>query len=445
MEKSSRDGLGSLVTGSDIVGYAGPGGAFLLCVFLFEFWVRQCAEGHLPPTLSLRTPLFTAISFFSKPATDPQANWLLSLVLVAILLGTAYIAGHLLASASFLSLSRLAVGKGLGHPYRRLLELRDRSRIARLRADFYGGLCFWMPVYLVLLNFAAMGSWAPRTGYRVVGWMICAALLLKLPASAYLARHGDSRDIRQPRRDPRSEPIATAPPGSPARTLRQHISRILSPVLGSGVRAEPSPPRVPAALRRLPEHSVNAVCSVLMPAFALLPRIAGKFICNFTGTHVPFGHQFRGAYEREFQDAFGISPASARSENYWFSFMYLCERSPALAKHGSQMLRISGFARNFAAAFFCAFLYCESWLYFLGGRLIAGSFNGDVLPILLLIPAIYLCLGVLLAIRYYYLFAALFSRYVFRSFVFLRLTSGVESAPKTGDNLDDLIVSAVDE
>lgn len=184
------------------------------------------------------------------------------------------------------------------------------------------------------------------------------------------------------------------------------------------------PPKLWLAIARAPviRALLNTLKAFIVNVFPALYDVVAKSLSQYSNTRKEFPASFRAQYEALFSKTFGVEPRAAHSNNFWYSYMYVRERSTILGSIAMRLLRLYGLVRNLSTALYIAFLYGFLWLMFqLESFLYLGIYPGKdyKLTVLLSLPLFYFVAAFLLLIRYYYLRVPYFSKFVFRAFVYL--------------------------
>ena len=138
---------------------------------------------------------------------------------------------------------------------------------------------------------------------------------------------------------------------------------------------------------------------------------------SITLTSKEFEYPFRQAYRKLFRELFEIDARKAGTNNFWLPFCFVREESEKFHARLAYWYNRYGYARNLATTFYLAFFYCFT-LLFAGRRLLAGQ--SDYWTFLTFsIPAGSLACAFLLLGRFFYLFSAAHSKFLYRAFVYL--------------------------
>ncbi|HYJ78979.1 MAG TPA: hypothetical protein VEW03_05235 [Longimicrobiaceae bacterium] len=402
MDPQVHHRLASEFTLADVLGYVVPGAAFFISIFTFEAWAAHIATAE--QLRAFRLPLSTSLSVVIGEG-GLQEGWFVYLLIAIMLVFVIYVGGHVIESVSVLLVDRLLVYKGYGYPYENLLVIHDGPsgpdaeagwKFAPAGADssapagtddpaesltlsraFYRGLFFWTNGYLVLRwiwyllgTYDGVGRWRGAVGFLAlaVGVWVGVMVVLKIALSTvrtYRRKHGGSGG---------REGIQTA-----ERYLRLAYSGLWELLIGG--------------------------------------PLSKIFL-----TRLSFDREFRTRYQTFFRQLFGLNPHTAESNNFWMSYSYVLRRSARLFGIVSHWEALFTFSRNLSTSLFLAFLYCLCWLQFhndfLPGPLVHGG------SILVAVPGVLLGLSAILLVHFYYLYVCYYSKFLYRSFVFLAQTEG---------------------
>ncbi len=372
------------LTPYDVLGYLVPGGIFFILVYLFELWGRTQESGSIDQA-RLHTPVWTGFQVL-RPAKE---DWVTSVFFIVSMLVPFYVAGHIIASLSSLVIDRVLVAKGHGYPYVRLLALpEDPYRATYLGPQFYRGIFVWFNVYLLLRyvqSFLAgpkhaivAAGWLGLAA-RILAWWLVAGLLLKLLVGWLVEGRGGLKSALWLRKIPRR-----------------------------GVKR---------ALRWIPHFLLGRLWPI---PYDLVASTLSKYIF----TREPFDGAFREHYRKAFRERFSLEPDQSGTNNFWLPYIHLRSSAPELSFSLLDWLRLYSFARNLSAAFYLVFVYGYGWLVLNQARV--SDWASYRVEILIVGPACCLLLAMIMLIRYYYLYVAYFTKFVFRAFVYLEGTVGEE-------------------
>jgi hypothetical protein len=147
-------------------------------------------------------------------------------------------------------------------------------------------------------------------------------------------------------------------------------------------------------------------------------------------TREPASAEFTKLYSESFNRHFQLNAATAGTTNFWLAYMHMMEKSPTLGAIATNWLRLYAFARNLSAAFYLFFIYAFLWLWIHSAAITDwGAYRTGVL---LAFPLGGLALALIMLTRFYYLYASYYTRFVFRSFVYLTSTPAVQDSASLG-------------
>lgn len=388
MDLAFPDRLASQFKLADILGYLAPGAAFFISIAAFERWadhILDSATIHLPLSTAYRLVLATE---------EAKQEWFVYLSIAAVALLFVYITGHVIQSIAVLLLDRLLIYKAYGYPYERLLlEGEDGGRpvdkfhsLPRTFSSlYYRGMFFWTNTYLAFRLSCYIARAIPasytvevmlRTASTALGFFLMAAFLFKIiivpVRKVFQRRHPDTPDLREP--------------GWITTSIR--------------------------------------IFSVLLAGPWEL--LIGKPLSNLINSRRSFDAEFRERYAELFQKTFGLNPHTAESNNYWMAYSYVITHSSKLAAVASHWEMMHTFSRNLAVAFYLAFIYCLCWLHISSAALTTAARGGAILAA---IPGVLLLLAASLLLNHYYLYVSYYSKFLYRSFVYLAHTHRTDRSP----------------
>lgn len=373
------EGLAKPLSSYDFLGYVAPGGTLLLAVYLFERWCRDI-QGPVLETAKLHTPMWTMTSVLRPGSSD----WVLQVLFLAALLAVCYVTGHVVASVSSLAIDRVFIGKGYGYPMFSLLGFEESdTRRNPISGAYYRGLFFWLNLYLILRYFALFLEGPTRllkiTTFSEVaavaaGYLILISVPIKVIATSQFAAEG---------------------------TLRRKF-----------------------ATSRAGSVITSASC-FLVRAWAWLYDHVAETVSRYLFTREPASPEFTKLYCECFSHRFQLKAATAGTNNFWFAYMHMMEKSPTLGAIATNWLRLYAFARNLSAAFYLFFLYTFFWLWLHSSAI--KDWEAYRTGILLALPLGGFALALIMLTRFYYLYASYYTRFVFRSFVYLSTQPAADS------------------
>ncbi len=385
MADSDESGLsvGVGVALRDILDYIAPGGALILGAYFFDARLAAAAGRITGKHLVPHTP-FSTILLGSLPESK-QDNWLSSLAFVALALGVAYVLGHMVASVSSFLLERSFVYKAYDWPYRQLLSVSDdHPQDAKTSRFFYRAAFFWSNIFLVSfysLLVLQFGSPGPEVLRALLFFMAVTSGFFVVAlgagrATSVVYKFLEARGI--------NNRLMSLYNSGPRRGFRDRFA------LGSAFFYE---------------------------------LLAGAF-SRVISAPVVFDQAFRDRFRQCFVQLFGQGPESAGSNTFWLSYCFVIQKSPVFSSMLNNWRMQYAFARNLSSSLWLVAIYSG------GSVLVHGSlvtilsahdrFVVGIFPLL-----VYVSACVMLA-RYYYLFTCYFSRFVFRSFLYLNCAAEPE-------------------
>lgn len=349
------------LTPADIFGVVTPGGTLLLVALAFDFLLAGAngAENHV------RQPLLSFVRNVYQATVGHDA--ISQIIGGVVALACFYVVGNVIASISAICLDRILVYKGYGYPYAYLLKVDPEHRRSLLSTAFYRGMLFWVNSTLVVIYLALFVHTKARVGEAIAVTTDVIAWFLVFLCSLFV------------------------------------FTKIVagSPWVRPKVRG-----------RWVETYLVRAYCG--------LYEVIARMIAKLINTRVPFNDSFLTRYRVRFVEQFNTQPELAGTNNFWFCYCYVIERSIALRNVLSHAQTTCVFARNLATALYLAFLYCFGSLVLQKTR-----YSLDVTYIrvaVLLIPPVLLLSAFVMLLRFYHLFVSHFTKLVFRSFLALTET-----------------------
>jgi hypothetical protein len=362
----------------DFFAYLVPGSAFLAAVLLFDIWTLQVLEQENISRATVHVPLFTSLSLVYNEI--PSNSWLLPTLYGFGVVVVAYITGHLIASVSSLTIDRFLVSRGHGYPYRALFRIPPSADAEwwEISSAFVRGLFFWFNLYL-LARYAhvLVASYRGPSGFwesvlaglaDIIGWLIAGFTIVVMLISQ-LRRRARFHTLRR----------------QPAGKFVWHVGVRVMQVVWFG----------PYNL-------------IFMPLFSTL------------NIYRSFDSRFVDVFIQRFKEKFKMDPNQSDTNSFWMSYIYIITHSPPLAAMAVNWRNLYGFARNLATAFYLAFMYSAIWIMIYKDKIV--GIDVRVARVHIALPLILFILAAGMLLRYFYLFVAYFSRFVFRSFVFLTET-----------------------
>lgn len=316
----------------------------------------RLADASLLREQAAYTPLRDLFSTVSTPILAHK-DAVLSLFFVSALAVTSYVAGHITSSFSSLFIDRVLIYKGHGYPYRQLLRFPISSRRPpkSFKSAYYRGIFFW----------------ANLTFITLLAWILMAGMMLLVLAVSFA------------------------------------LASLAFTVVKIYISNNPWRNRAgwPEERERLKGFFVG---------FARLYDGLAQLYTSYTGSRDSLERPIRVAYAKYFLKHFGCKPTMMSSSNYWLTSCYVIEHSPEFAKLMMNWLRLYEFARNLSTAAYLAFMYVLVSLFMHRDVVRDTPDVGLIVAPLALFTIAFMMLG-----RYYYLYVCYFSKFIFRSFVYL--------------------------
>lgn len=382
VEEHALSSFRAHLTAYDLLGYLAPGASFLLCILGFEHLAREVSASSVAvihtPILSLFGDGFSSIA--------RKDSWAVEFLVVLSCAGLAYVAGHVIASLSALALDRAYVEKGHGYPLQSLLGKVSMSGTSKVSADFARAafmiLNLWLLAgYLSLPNAPLANQFLPRplTDFfpnalspitflffrRVLGWLLLLLVAAKLALSPQWARH------------------------------QGQSAWIYETFIGS---------------------CVVLVATSLIKTAAYPARGVTGFFSNYLHTRSPLDEETVRAYKDRLGKLLRLEPKWTSSSPYWFTVIPVRASGPAISESADNWLRLYSFARNLGTAFYLAFVYAYVWWLNFGTAIqFRSQADRDVL---FLLPLALFSAAFVMMLRFYYLYADYYTRYLVRAFVY---------------------------
>lgn len=340
----------------DIFGYLIPGSFFLIGTYLFDILIVHNFNN------SNFYPIYSVLDLSVKNIGN---NFLLGTIYLGVLIIIAYVLGHIIASMSSHFLDRILIEKGHGYPLQLLLKMnKEVMRKGRISAYFRGAF-FWINSYLVLQYSGYVFNIKFFTSFA--NFIIYFFLVYSFISLIFLILYRINPEVDHSRID---------------HAFFNFIKRIYNYSM--------------FYLFAGPYDLITYLYSIL------------------TRTRETFDDTFITKYKNYFESNFAYSAEAAGTNNYWFSFLYVSEKSPFANSLISTWLFLYSFARNLATCLFILFLYAFASLMYQHNNLIFNDSN----YYLLLIPFVCFLGYLIMLTRYYYLYKNYYTKFIIRSFVF---------------------------
>lgn len=375
------------VTPYDLLGYLVPGGFLVTALAGYEGLLRQHSSGA-----TLHTPVHAAVSYLLR--AGPRDSWATDTVALATFIALIYVAGHVVASISAILIDRTYVAKAHGYPLQRLLGLKEP--VSRTPAsNFYRAAFLCLNAYLLfrflgLRNGIDLSQEAPEPLARIVPAIataenfrqaaaILAYVLVGLVAARLLLSAARSRH-----RSRWKDASETA------------LGKVVVSILEFVLEAAAKPAVFITHLCGGPLRARNELDKATCEAFRLrLTRILG----------------FEGNSQLRTLDLL------ESTSSFWYAAVHVRATAPSLEAAADNWLRLYGFARNLAAAFYVAFLYGLVAWHNLPTELSWAP--APAKTTLFLVPLFFFAGAFTMLLRYYYLYADYYTKYIVRSLVYL--------------------------
>ena len=273
----------------------------------------------------------------------------------AVLIIVAYVLGHVISSISSFAIDRGLVFRGHGYPYRYILGFRLDGEHETPSEAFYRGIFVWANV--ALLSLFIWRAWDTGVWVPIVG---CVPLVVGSATKLY---YDSFRDKSLPKK------WGTAP---------ESVRRILGP-------------------------------------FAKPYDIVSEMFAHMTGSRKPFAPEMLDRFRAKFAETFQADCEACQTDTYWMTYCAVMTRAPQSYKLVISWLYLYEFARNLSTVFYVAAIYCAAVMVFQQAR-IGGAHDFWVLRC---IPLIYLLVSGVMLVRYYYLYACYYTKFLFRAFIAL--------------------------
>ena len=366
---------------ADILNYIVPGATLLIFVILFEITA---------PDRSSDSPHRAAEFWRTIEPFVTNGGWLIPTLLGLAIVLLSYVAGHLVDSVSMLLIDRTLVFKGYGYPYANLLvPAPDENTAASHNAE---GLEPHDPI------------WDPYSATFYRGAFLLLNAYFSLRFTELVFRHTGWRVGEMTARDE-------------ARfVMVLFVIQVALKIVSGGSRAEHD-----TWLKRQLQHErwgralydfARKLAGIVASPMNLIVGIL-KPVLN---TRFSFNASFRKKYLIHFERRFGLAAHTAQSNNFWLTYCFLTSHSPSLTASLRRWETLFLFSRNLSTALFLYFQFVLIWLFmhspFLSWRdkNVATALEG---------AAFAYVLSLILLIHFYYLYVSYFSKFLYRSFVFL--------------------------
>jgi len=347
----------------DVLAYLIPALACVASIQYYQFVIAQ----HIPKE-QLHAPLQHVAEWLASfPEGEGAASgWALQLLILLGVVGCFYVIGHIIASVSEIIIDRLLVHKGIGYPREHLLDVHDKPGKIISR-PFYQGFCFWLNVIPVAFYIRTIFPMTRHVVDSILYPLIVVfvgIVILKLVISGLSA--------------PRCR-------------------------LGCWLRASST--------------ARKAYCWFfwfLKYVFAGLTIPIGILFRTLMQTQRGFDAEFQELFREKYESIFAMDAKKGDSNTYWMPYIYIAERSDRLNKIILNWLNLYSFMRNLSTAFYFAFIYTTVSLAITAPLLPPGEgLCAICLPFALVVASM------IALLRFYYLYACYYTKFLYRAFVFL--------------------------
>lgn len=348
----------------DVLAYLIPGLTCVGSIAYYEFVLAQ----HVPAE-KLHAPFQHVGEWVESLHCGPDsgASWALQFLLLLGCVAALYVVGHIIASLSEICLDRILVHKATGYPREKLLELHDKSG-REISRPFYKGTFFWFNVvafscYCAVLVPAQYRIWL-HYGIRWMTYAMLAVFAVKVVTS-WLS-------------PPRNEVELWFRSTWVWRSIKWSIIFTLTYIYAGPV------------------------------------KIVSSLYNDLIQPKRGFDDSFLAMFRVKFKDVFGMDAETSLSNTYWLPYIYVAEKSETMNRILINWLNLYSFMRNLAMAFYLAFIYTALSLSVEGHNLPKGQ---GLCAIYL--PAALFGLSMISLLRFYYLYSAYYTKFLYRAFVFL--------------------------
>ncbi len=338
----------------DIFGYLIPGASFFIGAYLFDFLISESIKN------SDFLPIYT---IFHKSVLNLGNNFVVGTIYIIMLIISAYVLGHIIASVSSHFLDRLLIEKGHGYPLQQLLKLNQETiRKGRISA-FIRGAFFWVNVYLVIQYLGFV--------FNIKLFTVLADFIINIFI------------------------------------IYSSISLVFLIIYKWNPEVDPN---------RVNWNFLNFI--KIMYNYSLKYFFAGPYdlfsylYSILIRTRETFDDIFIDKYKNYFNANFNYDAEEAGTNNYWLSFLFVSEKSALSSSLINNWLFLYSFARNISTSLLMLFIYAFISLI---SQIDLTSMHGYIF----LLPLFYFAAYLIMLTRYYYLFKNYYTKFIIRSFVFL--------------------------
>jgi len=348
----------------DVLAYLIPGLTFVGSIAYYEFSLAQ----HVPAEKLHAT--FQHIGKWVESLHCGQnsgTSWALQFLLLLGCVAALYVVGHIIASLSEIFLDRILVHKATGYPREKLLDFHDKSG-REISRPFYKGTFFWVNTVVFMCYCSVLVSIQYREwlhcGIRWMAYTMLVVIIVKILTSW----------LKPPRNSFELKFRST--------WFWKTIKRI--------------------------------IIFVLTNIYAGPVKLISSFYNDLVQPKRGFDDTFQKIFRKRFKEVFGMEAETALSNTYWLPYIYVVEKSETMNRILINWLNLYSFMRNLAMAFYLAFMYMTVSLVVEGNNLP----KGEGLCALYL-PAVLFSVSMISLLRFYYLYSAYYTKFLYRAFVYL--------------------------
>lgn len=357
----------------DVLAYLIPGLTCVSAIAYYEFVLAQ----HVPPD-KLHAP-FQHVGQWVETlhcGQDSGSSWAIQFLALLGVVTALYVVGHIIASLSELCLDRFMLHKATGYPREKLLELHDKQG-RDISRPFYRGTFFW-------INLAALLCYGQVLCPKYEAWLINGVWFITGGV----------------------------------------VVGFVFKIMASGLTAPQCAFEI-CFRKTLLWRAWKALFMFLLTwVYAGPIRLIGKFYNDIVQPQRGFDEEFRRIFKAKFRTLFAMDAEKAQSNVYWLPYIYIAEKSEILNKVLINWLNLYGLMRNLSMAFYLAFIYTT----------VSLSFEGHNLPekeglCAKYLPLALFALSMISLLRFYYLYSAYYTKFLYRAFVFLVTQAETDKAP----------------
>lgn len=310
---------------------------------------------HEIKNLGACDPFLPVLHLIDQDISVSEESVIGSTLILSIFILIAYVIGHIIASISSHFLDKMLVEKGHGYPYQNLLFFEEQQTEEYRTRPLIKGSFFWMNFYLLI----QCGSYI--WGNDILHWVA------KIMIYGIL------------------------------------IYWVLSLIFWLSLKYNKVGPKT------------IKFYGLSLKVWVFIYDIVVIIYSKTSRTNNHLDSVFIAKYKNYFKSTFDYPNDKANTNHYWFSVMYVTEKSKTLGHLISNWLSLYSFARNLATCLFLLFIYM--FISFM-----INNINQIVYPDSRIFYAPFIAYFgfMILLTRYYYLYKNYYSKFIFRSFVFLK-------------------------